>query len=134
MNTFATQIISSDGVFYFGRLRALVIPAVDGEMGVLPGHEEMIIALKEGILRYKDGKDVWHKAAIGRGTIQFANNRCTIVVDTAEKPEEIDVRRAMEAIKRAEEQLQHALSEREYRLMQASLARALTRLKLVENN
>ena len=54
--------------------------------------------------------------------------------DTAEKPEEIDVRRAMEAKKRAEEQLQHALSEREYRLMQASLARALTRLKLVENN
>jgi arginine repressor len=40
----------------------------------------------------------------------------------------------MEAKKRAEEQLQHALSEREYRLMQASLARALTRLKLVENN
>ena len=133
MKTFATQIISSDGVFYYGRLMGLVIPAVDGEMGVLPGHEEMIIALKEGILRYQDGKEKWHKAAIGRGTIQFANNRCTIVVDTAEKPEEIDVNRALEAKKRAEEKLQHKLSEREYRLMQASLARALTRLKLVEH-
>ncbi|MBR1524764.1 MAG: ATP synthase F1 subunit epsilon, partial [Lachnospiraceae bacterium] len=60
--------------------------------------------------------------------------RCTIVVDTAEKPEEIDVNRALEAKKRAEEKLQHKLSEREYRLMQASLARALTRLKLVEHN
>ncbi|MBO5552485.1 MAG: ATP synthase F1 subunit epsilon [Lachnospiraceae bacterium] len=134
MKTFATQIISSDGMFYFGRLKALVIPAVDGEMGVLPGHEEMIIALKEGILRYQDGKEKWHRASIGRGTIQFANNRCTIVVDTAEKPEEIDVKRAMEAKKRAEEKLQHSLSEREYRLMRASLARALTRLKLVEKN
>ena len=132
MNAFATQIISSDGMFYFGRLKSIVIPAVDGELGILPGHEEMIIALKEGILRYQDSKDVWHKAAIGRGTIQFANNRCTIVVDTAEKPEDIDVRRAEDAKARAEEKLQHKLSDREYRLLQMSLARALTRLKVLE--
>lgn len=132
MNAFATQIISSDGMFYFGRLKSIVIPAVDGELGILPGHEEMIIALKEGILRYQDSKDVWHKAAIGRGTIQFANNRCTIVVDTAEKPEDIDVRRAEDAKARAEKKLQQKLSDREYRLLQMSLARALTRLKVLE--
>ncbi|MCR5774323.1 MAG: ATP synthase F1 subunit epsilon [Lachnospiraceae bacterium] len=134
MNTFATQIISSDGMFYFGRLKNMIIPAVDGELGILPGHEEMIIALKEGILRYQDGKEEWHKAAIGRGTIQFANNRCTIVVDTAEKPEDIDINRAKEAKIRAEKKLQQKLSEREYRLLQMSLARALTRLKLLEKN
>ena len=134
IKAFAAQIISSDGMFYFGRLKNLVIPAVDGEMGVLPGHEEMIIALKKGILRYQDTKDNWYKASIGRGTIQFANNRCTIVVDTAEKPENIDIHRAQEAKRRAEESLKHNLSDREYRLMQASLARALTRLKLVERN
>ena len=134
MKNFATQIISSDGMFYFGRLKSIVIPAVDGELGILPGHEEMIIALKEGILRYQDSKDIWHKAAIGRGTIQFANNRCTIVVDTAEKPEDIDVHRAQDAKARAEEKLQHKLSDREYRLLQMSLARALTRLKLLDQD
>ncbi len=134
MKTFATQIISSDGLFYFGRLQKLIIPAVDGEMGVLPGHEEMIIALTEGIIKYQDGKDNWYKAAIGQGAIQFANNRCTIVVDTAEKPEDIDINRAMDAKNRAEEKLQHKLSEREYKLMQASLARALTRLKLMNQD
>ncbi|MBQ9359784.1 MAG: ATP synthase F1 subunit epsilon [Lachnospiraceae bacterium] len=134
MNAFATQIISSDGMFYFGRLKNMIIPAVDGELGILPGHEEMIIALTEGILRYQDTKDVWHKAAIGRGTIQFANNRCTIVVDTAEKPEDIDVHRAEDAKARAEEKLQHKLSDREYRLLQMSLARALTRLKLLDKD
>ena len=134
MKTFATQIISSDGMFYFGRLKSLIIPAVDGEMGVLPGHEEMIIALNEGIIRYQDAKEEWHKAAIGRGAIQFANNRCTIVVDTAERPEDIDVNRALDAKKRAEEKLQQKLSEREYRVLQASLARALTRLKLMNQD
>ena len=134
MKAFATQIISSDGMFYFGRLKNMIIPAVDGELGILPGHEEMIIALTEGILRYQDIKDVWHKAAIGRGAIQFANNRCTIVVDTAEKPEDIDVHRAQDAKARAEEKLQHKLSDREYRLLQMSLARALTRLKLLDQD
>ncbi len=134
MKTFATQIIASDGLFYFGRLQKLIIPAVDGEMGVLPGHEEMIIALKEGIIRFQDGKDEWHKAAIGPGAIQFANNRCTIVVDSAERPEDIDVHRALAAKQRAEEKLQQKLSEREYKILQAALARALTRLKLMNQD
>ncbi len=134
MKTFATQIVSSDGMFYYGRLKNLIIPAVDGEMGVLPGHEEMIIALKEGIIRYQDAKEEWHKAAIGQGAIQFANNRCTIVVDTAERPEDIDINRALDAKRRAEEKLHQKLSEKEYRLLQSSLARALTRLKLMNQD
>ena len=134
MKTFATQIVSSDGMFYYGRLKNLIIPAVDGEMGVLPGHEEMIIALKEGIIRYQDAKEEWHKAAIGQGAIQFANNRCTIVVDTAERPEDIDINRALDAKRSAEEKLHQKLSEKEYRLLQSSLARALTRLKLMNQD
>lgn len=130
MKAFATQIISSDGLFYFGRLKNLVVPAVDGELGILPGHEEIILALTEGIVRYQDTKDVWYKAAIGRGTIQFANNRCTIVVDTAERPEDIDLNRAEIARAKAEERLQQKISEREYKLMQMALARALARIKL----
>ncbi len=134
MKNFAIQIISSDGVFYYGRIRNLVVPATDGELGIQPGHEEMILALKEGILRYQDSKDDWYEAAVGRGTLQFANNRCTIVVDTAERPEDIDVKRAEEARQRAEEKLRYKLSEREYRTMQASLARALTRLKITKQD
>ena len=134
MKTFAAQIVSSDGMFYYGRLKNLIIPAVDGEMGVLPGHEEMIIALKEGIIRYQDAKEEWHKAAIGQGAIQFANNRCTIVVDTAERPEDIDINRALDAKRRAKEKLHQKLSEKEYRLLQSSLARALTRLKLMNQD
>ena len=132
--TYALQIISSDGVFYFGRTQSMVVPVIDGELGILPEHEEMMLAIKEGILRYQDAKDVWHEAAIGRGALQFAHNRCTIVVDTAEKPEDIDVKRAEEAKARAEEKLHQQLSAREYKIMQAALARALARLKLVKKD
>ena len=134
MKAFATQIVDSDGVFYYGRLKSMIVPATDGEMGLLPDHEEIILALKEGILRYQDTNDKWHKAAIGQGTVQFAHNRCTVVVDTAERPDEIDVNRAMEAKKRAEAKLNQKLSEREYKILQSALARALTRLKLMDKD
>ena len=57
------------------------------------------------------------------------NNRVTLLVETAEKPEEIDVRRAEEAKQRAEERLRQKQSMVEYRTTQAALARALSRLK-----
>ena len=57
------------------------------------------------------------------------NNRATVIVDTCEYPEEIDVRRAKEAKERAEEQLRQKQSIEEYHMSKASLARAMARLK-----
>ena len=62
--------------------------------------------------------------------IRDRNNRVTILVDTAERPEEINVRRAEEAKERAEEQLRQKQSLQEYYRTQASLARAMNRLKV----
>lgn len=51
MDTFGLKIIASDRVFYEGRCRKLVIPAPDGEKGILPNHENMVIAVKIGMAR-----------------------------------------------------------------------------------
>ena len=67
---------------------------------------------------------------MGTGSAQFANNRCTVLVDTAERPEDIDKNRAKAALERAREQMRQIKSIDEYRMTQASMARALTRLKL----
>ena len=60
---------------------------------------------------------------------QVINNRVSILVDTAEHPEEIDVRRAREAKERAREQLRQKQSIQEYYMSKASLARAMSRLR-----
>ena len=65
----------------------------------------------------------------GKGFAQMMNNRAKILVDTAEYPEEIDMRRAKEAEERAKEQLRQKQSIREYYRSQASLARAMSRLR-----
>ena len=130
MDTFGLKIIASDRVFYIGRCRKLILPAPDGKLGILPDHENMVIAISVGDARMEIEEGSWVDIAVGAGFAEVVNNCVTILVDTAERPEEIDVRRAEEAKERAEEQLRQKQSLQEYYRTQASLARAMNRLKV----
>ena len=104
MDTFGLKIIASDKVFYEGRCRKLIIPAPDGEKGILANHENMVIAIVVGTAKVQlAGEDEWKDLAVGSGFAEIVNNRVTLLVDTAERPEDIDVRRAKEQQERAEE-------------------------------
>lgn len=130
MSSFYLKIVASDHVFFCGRCEGLVVPAEDGEVGILPHHEAMILATREGQMRFLPaGEKTWQKAITGRGIVQAANNRITVLVDTAERPEDIDEARAKAALKRAEEQMRQKQSLQEFKMSQASMARALSRLK-----
>lgn len=130
MNTFSLKVIASDKVFYAGPCSMLVVPGLDGEIAVMAHHENMVIATQVGELRFKDGEsEDWHSAVVGIGFVHIANNRVIVLVDTAERPEDIDEVRAREAMERAEEQLRQKQSIMEYHVSQASMARAMYRLK-----
>ena len=133
MDTFGLKIIASDKVFYEGRCRNLIIPAPDGEVGLLPHHENMVIAIEVGIARMEVEAGKWNEIAVGTGFAEIVNNRVTLLVDTAEKPEDIDVRRAQEQKERAEEQMRQKRSIQQYYHTQASLARAMNRLGLAQD-
>ena len=130
MNTFSLKVIATDKVFYDGKCTALIIPALDGEREILAHHENMVIATKEGEVRCRtDESSDWKKAVVGVGFVHIANNRVTMLVDTAERPEDIDAVRAKQAYERAVEQLRQKQSIQEYHMSRASLARAMARLK-----
>lgn len=133
MDTFGLKIIASDKVFYEGRCRNLIIPAPDGDVGLLPHHENMVIAIEVGIARMEVEAGKWNEIAVGTGFAEIVNNRVTLLVDTAEKPEDIDVRRAQEQKERAEEQMRQKRSIQQYYHTQASLARAMNRLRLAQD-
>ena len=134
MDTFGLKIIASDKVFYAGRWRKLIIPAPDGEKGILPNHENMVIAIAVGTAKVQlAGEEEWRELAVGTGFAEIVNNRVTLLVDTAERPEDIDVRRAQEQQERAEEQMRQKQSTQEYYHTQASLARAMTRLRVAQD-
>lgn len=130
MNTFYLKVIASDKVFYAGKCSILVVPGLDGEIAVMAHHQNMVIATKVGEIRFQDeAEGKWHNAVVGIGFVHIANNRVTMLVDTAERPEDIDAIRAKEAMERAQEQLRQKQSIQEYHVSQASMARAMYRLK-----
>ena len=129
MNTFYLRVISSNKVFFDDKVTKFVLPLEDGEMAVLPHHENMIIATSIGEIRIDtpDGKKIL--GVVGEGFAQIVNNRVTMLVDSAEHPEDIDRVRAEAALERAQEQLRQKQSIQEYHVSQASMARAMLRLK-----
>lgn len=130
MSTFSLKIIASDKVFYNGRAEMVTVPALDGEKCLLAHHENIVIATDVGALRFRTEDGTVCEAIVGKGFAEAMNNRVTVLVDTAERPEDIDAKRAEEALERAKEQLRQKQSIQEYYHSQASMARAMTRLKL----
>lgn len=130
-NTFYLKIISATRVFFAGRCRSLIVPTYDGQREILSHHEDMVGAVDEGMMRFqREGSQEWEISVVGMGFVEIINNRVTLLVETAERPEEIDIARAQEAKERAEEQLRQKQSIQEHHISSASLARAMARLKV----
>ena len=129
MNTFLLNVTACDRVFFEGYCRQVILPLEDGEKGIQAHHENMVFAVEIGEIRITDETGEEIVGVTGTGFAQIINNRAMVIVDTCESPEEIDVRRAEEAKERAQEQLRQKQSIQEYYLSQASMARAMTRLK-----
>ena len=130
MNTFSLKVIACDKVFYDGRCAQVVLPLHDGLKAIQAHHENMVIAVTIGMGRMEIEEGNWMEVAFGRGFAEVVNNRVTLLVDTAEKPEEIDIRHAQEQKERAEERIRQKQSIQEYYHSQASLARAMNRLRV----
>ncbi len=96
-NTFLLNVTACDRVFFEGRCKQVVIPLEDGEKEIQAHHENMVFAVEVGELRIQTEDGEWITGVVGTGFAQVINNRVSILVDTAEHPEEIDVRRAKEA-------------------------------------
>ncbi|MCF6180286.1 MAG: F0F1 ATP synthase subunit epsilon [Geopsychrobacter sp.] len=108
----------------------ITAPGSIGELGLLPGHTPLLTTLKIGELDYKlDGK--LFSVAVNWGYLEVGDDKVTILVDTAEKADEIDLERAKAALGRAEEALK-TLSQEDvkFTVMEAALQRALVRIQV----
>ena len=128
-NTFFLHVIAAEKVFYEGYAECLVVNTVDGLTSFLSHHCQAMVAVSPGELDIKKPDGTWIRVVAGVGSMVFANNRATVLVETCETQEELDVRRAREALERAEERMRQKQSQREYKMSQAAMARALSRLR-----
>lgn len=101
-----------------------------GEFGILPGHAPFLSSLKIGELSYKQGGSVQH-LAVNWGYFEIENDVATVLVETAERADEIDMERAKVALGRAEAALKQLSQEdKDYKIQEAALERALIRVQV----
>ena len=130
MDTFQVHILAADRTFYEGPCVSLTVPTSDGERGILAHHENMMAAIQPGVLRWQVPEQETQLAAVSPGMVKVEHNDVLVLVDSAERPEEIDEARARREADEAREALLQQKSRQEHQLAQSTLARALNRLRI----
>ena len=105
-------------------------PGTIGEFGVLPDHTSLLTTMKVGELSYKQDGQTFY-VAVNWGYVEVEDNVMTVLVETAEPADEIDLERAKAALGRAEEALKKLSSDdKQFKIMEAALERALIRVQV----
>ena len=110
MSQMNVQIVTPDGLVYDHHASFVSVRTLDGEMGILPRHENMIAVLAVDEVKVKRIDDDTHVnwIAVNGGIIEVVDNVITIVADSAERARDIDISRAERAKLRAEKALEEA--------------------------
>ena len=123
------QIVSADRSLVNETVDEVEIPGFDGYFGVLPGHTPLLAVLSVGELWYRQGSDK-HYLLIANGFAEVQPDHVTILAQTAEKAEEIDLARAEAAKQRAEERVARPAVDMDAERARISLLKSLIRLQV----
>ncbi|MFZ5597547.1 MAG: F0F1 ATP synthase subunit epsilon [Bacillota bacterium] len=125
------EIVTPEKKVFSGDVRFVVAPGELGQLGFLPNHAPLMSGLKIGLLKVEqEGKTF--KVAVSGGFVEVANNKVTILADTAERDDEIDRERAERARERAEKRLSEKHSDLDIKRAELALQRALNRLSALQ--
>src|SRR5262250_317671 len=112
-DTFQLEIVTPEKLVVRNVAEEMQIPGKNGYLGILPGHAPLITELAVGKISYRNG-GYTHRLAVAWGFAEVLPDKVTILAETAERAEEIDVQRAHEAKQRAEERLKGSNTETDY--------------------
>ncbi len=131
MKTTAFAVVTIEGTVESAEASSVTIPTADGEITVLPEHTPLVSVLIPGVLTVRTGEKENHVAVSG-GFVQVAADSVTVLADTAERADDIDVRRAEAARKRAEEAMAGKREKEGLTDATAELQKHLARLRAAE--
>lgn len=127
--TLHLQIVTPDRLLVREDADQVQIPGKNGYIGVLPGHAPLITELMIGEISYRQGSNT-HYLAVAWGFAEVLPDKVTILADTAERAEDIDVKRAREAKARADQALREAHADLDFEATLYAQRRAEIRLEV----
>lgn len=129
------KIVTPEKIFFEEEIDQITLPVTDGQVTILPNHRSYIASLRAGEISFKkDGEEI--EMATSGGFIEFDNNKLIVLADTAERAEEIDVEKAEEAKKRAEELMRTRvkMDDEEYAKVAAAIEHESAKIKLARKH
>ena len=129
MTTMRLEIVTAERVVHSEDIDVLVAPGVSGQLGILPSHAPLLTSLAPGELRIVRGDEERYIAVSG-GFMEVLGNKITILADSAEHSQEIDIQRAEEAMKQAQMRVESKTSDMDLERALASMRRSQARLKV----
>jgi len=128
-DTLELEIVTPDKLLVHEHADQVQIPGKNGELGILPGHAPLITELTIGEISYRQGANT-HHLAVAWGFAEVLPNKVTILADTAERADDINVKRAQEAKAKAEEALRQTGADLDFDAILYALHRAEARLQV----
>jgi F-type H+-transporting ATPase subunit epsilon len=132
-DSFQLEIVTPEKMVVRDVAEEMQIPGANGYLGILPGHAPLITELAVGEISYRKAGQT-HYLAVAWGFAEVLPEKVTILAETAERPQEINVERAQVARQRAEEELKTGQTEADFTHAEDSLKRAETRLDVAKKS
>lgn len=128
------QLVSLGGVKYDEEVYEIILPTLDGQIGVLPGHMPLISAATDGMVSVRrtpqERDDMMDYFAISGGVIEVANDTLRVLVDEADHADEISEAEAQKAIERAQKMMAEAKDQVSLDQAQSLIDRSTVRLQV----
>jgi F-type H+-transporting ATPase subunit epsilon len=131
-DTFQLEIVTPEKLVVREAADEAQIPGRNGYIGVLPGHAPLITELGAGEISYRSGGQS-HRFSLAWGFAEVLPDRVTVLAETIERANEIDVPRAQQSLSQAEEALRAAQTEHDVAQALGKVERAQTRLEVAKN-
>jgi F-type H+-transporting ATPase subunit epsilon len=122
------EVVTPEGLLLREEVDEVVVPGAEGYFGVRPGHTPFLALVGEGQLTYRQGPQT-HRIACFWGFCEVLPDRVSVIVQTAERAENINVTRAESARQRAEQRMASLRDEEGFKEAQAEYIRAVVRLQ-----
>ena len=131
-HTITVDVVSAEEQIFSGEAEFVVLPGVDGELGIYPRHTPLFTQIKPGAVRIKiPGQVAEELVFVQGGFLEVQPHKVTVLADTAIRAHDLDEVKAMEAKKRAEEAMTNKESEESMATAQAELSVALAQLEAI---
>lgn len=131
MATLVVEIVSAEKHVFSGEVSMVVLPAAQGEIGVMPHHAPLLTSMKSGVVKMIDAAGKEEFLYVAGGIVEVQPEKVTILADVAERGEDLDEERIKQAREAAEQALQSGAEGIDYAKAQDQLTQASAQLELL---